>query len=130
VTCGTPMRIRSVAVGDALYLRPYNGRSSRWHKAAMRQKAGRIAAAGMTKEVRFEPVDESLNNLVHDAYQAKYHGSIYLSPMISARAASATSRSFRMSLREQAMHFDDRTINICIFIPLRSITAILIVTRR
>jgi hypothetical protein len=44
----------------------------------------------MTKEVTFEPVDGSINNRIDDAYRAKYHGSPYLSPMISARARSAT----------------------------------------
>ena len=44
----------------------------------------------MTKEVTFEPVDGPINDLVDDAYRAKYHGSPYLSPMIGARARSAT----------------------------------------
>ena len=90
VTYGTPTWIWSVAVGDALYVRAYNGRKSRWYQAAVRQKAGRIMAAGMTKEVMFEPVDGPINNRIDDAYRAKYHGSPYLSPMIGARARSAT----------------------------------------
>src|SRR3954447_27060536 len=40
VTYGTPTWIWSVAVGDALYVRGYNGQSSRWYQAAVRQKAG------------------------------------------------------------------------------------------
>src|SRR5271156_1272027 len=72
VTYGTPTWIWSVAVGDALYVRAYNGQKSRWYHAAVRQKAGRIAAAGMTKEVTFEPVESPINNLIDDAYQAKY----------------------------------------------------------
>jgi hypothetical protein len=90
VTYGTPTWIWSVAVGDALYVRPYNGRDSRWHQAALRQKAGRIAAAGMTKEVAFEPVEGPINDRIDDAYRAKYGGSPYLDPMIGARARSAT----------------------------------------
>jgi hypothetical protein len=39
----------------ALYVRAYNGQSSRWYQAALRQKAGRIIATGVTKEVSFEP---------------------------------------------------------------------------
>ena len=61
-TYGTPTWIWSVAVGEALYVRAYNGRKSRWYKAAMRQMAGRITAAGMTKEVTFEPVDGPIND--------------------------------------------------------------------
>src|SRR6266567_2650772 len=90
ITYGTPTWIWSVAVGDALYVRAYNGRNSRWYQAAVRQKAGRITGAGMTKEVAFEPVGGPIDDLVDDAYRAKYHGSPYLSAMIGARARSAT----------------------------------------
>jgi hypothetical protein len=44
----------------------------------------------MTKEVTFEPVDGPINSRIDDAYRAKYHDSPYLSPMINARARSAT----------------------------------------
>jgi AraC-like DNA-binding protein len=39
---------------------------------------GRIAAAGITQEVNFELVDGAVNDLVDDAYRAKYKGSPYL----------------------------------------------------
>jgi len=90
VTYGTPTWIWSVAVEDALYVRGYNGTQSRWYQAALRQKAGRIVAAGMTKEVIFEPVAGPISDSIDDAYRAKYAGSPYLSPMISARARAAT----------------------------------------
>src|SRR2546422_1981653 len=85
-TYGTPTWIWSVAVDGALYVRAYNGRSSRWHQAAMRQKAGQISSAGITKEVTFEPVGGPINDLIDDAYRPKYHGSQYLRPMIGAPA--------------------------------------------
>ena len=53
VTYGTPTWVWSVAVDDALYVRACHGQSSRWYRAAVRQKAGRTAA-GMTKDVAFE----------------------------------------------------------------------------
>src|ERR1700716_559132 len=56
-TYGTPTWIWSVVVDDALYVRGYNGQKSRWYQGAVQRKAGRIIAAGMTKEVAFEPVD-------------------------------------------------------------------------
>jgi hypothetical protein len=90
VTYGTPTWIWSVAVDGALYVRGYYGQNTRWYQAAVRQKAGRIIAAGMTKEVTFEPVDGPINNLIDDAYRTKYRDSPYLSQMISARARSAT----------------------------------------
>jgi len=92
VTYGTPTWIWSVAVGDALYVRAYNGQKSRWYQAATRQKAGRIIAAGMTKEVAFELVEGPINDLIDEAYRKKYRGSPYLSPMIGRRARSATVR--------------------------------------
>ena len=91
VTYGTPTWIWSVTVDDGLYVRAYNGRDSRWYRAALRQKAGRIIAAGLTKEVTFEPVDDGpINDRIDDAYRAKYRGSPYLGSMIGARARSAT----------------------------------------
>jgi hypothetical protein len=93
VTHGTPTWIWSVAVDNALYVRSYNGVESRWYQAAVRQKAGRINGAGVTKEVAFEPVDDkAMNDRIDEAYRAKYAKSPYLNPMISARARAATVR--------------------------------------
>ena len=89
-TYGTPTWIWSVAVDGALYVRGYNGQNSRWYQAAVRQKAGRITAAGITKEVTFDPVNGEINDPIDDAYRAKYKGSPYLDPMIGARARAAT----------------------------------------
>src|SRR5882757_10272362 len=89
-TYGTTTWIWSVVVDDGLYVRGYNGQKSRWYQAAVRQKAGRITAAGITREVAFEPVDGTINDRIDEAYVAKYKGSSYLKPMISTRARSAT----------------------------------------
>jgi hypothetical protein len=78
--------------GRHLYVRAYNGKESRWYKAALRQKAGRITTAGMTKEVTFEPVDGHINDRIDGAYRAKYAGSPYLKRMIGERARAATVR--------------------------------------
>src|SRR5262249_40190091 len=89
-TYGTPTWILSVGGEGALYVRAFNGKKSSWHQAAMGQKAGRITAASMTKEVTFVPVEGPINDRIDAAYRTKYHGSPYLKPMISARARSAT----------------------------------------
>jgi len=89
-TYGTPTWIWSVAVDNDLYVRAYNGGNSRWYKAALKQKAGRIIAAGITKEVAFESVSGSINSSIDDAYKTKYKGSPYLSPMITGAARMAT----------------------------------------
>ena len=91
-TYGTPTWIWSVAVDDDLYVRAYNGKESRWYQAALKQKAGRIIAASITKEVFFEPVHGSINDRIDEAYKAKYKGSPYLNPMITGGARTATVR--------------------------------------
>jgi hypothetical protein len=90
VTYGTPTWIWSVVVGDALYVRAYYGQDSRWYQAAVKQKAGRITFADMTKEVNFEPADGAINDPIDNAYRKKYSDSPYLNSMISTRARSAT----------------------------------------
>lgn len=90
VTYGTPTWIWSVVVDEALYVRGYHGRNSRWYQAAVRQRAGRILAAGLRKEVTFAPVSGAINDRIDEAYRAKYKGSPYLKPMIGERARDAT----------------------------------------
>jgi hypothetical protein len=67
-----------------------NNETTRSSFLSERPKAGRITAAGMTKEVTLEPVDGTINDLIDNAYRAKYHCSPYLAPMIGTRAGAAT----------------------------------------
>lgn len=90
ITPGTPTWIWSVVVGGQLYVRGYNGPTSRWYQAARQQKAGQITAVGATLDVLFEPVGGPINDRVDEAYKAKYRGSPYLAPMISDRARNTT----------------------------------------
>jgi hypothetical protein len=71
-TPGTPTWIWSVVVNGALYVRAYNGTASRWHQAALSQRAGRIRVAGGDWEVTFEPVDGPVQEAIDAAYRAKY----------------------------------------------------------
>jgi hypothetical protein len=57
-----------VVVDRSLYVRAYNGQSSTWYQAALKQKAGRITTAGMTKEVTFAPIDDAVNDRIDNAY--------------------------------------------------------------
>jgi hypothetical protein len=86
-------------VDDSLYVRAYNGQNSSWYRSALQQKAGCISAAGMTKEVSFEPVGGKINDRIDDVYREKYKTSPYLKPMIEDRARSAT---FKISPRKAA----------------------------
>jgi hypothetical protein len=101
-TWGTPTWIWSVVVDGSLYVRAYNGQESRWYQAALSRRAGRITAAGMTREVGFEPVDGPINDRIDEAYRRKYRGSPYLGSMISERATSATMRITPRPLRQIA----------------------------
>ena len=91
-TYGTPTWIWSVVVDGAVYVRPYNGKKSRWYQAALREKAGRITAGGITKKVCFEPAEGPINNQVDAAYQEKYNPSPYVATMIGIRSHSVTIR--------------------------------------
>lgn len=91
-TYGTPTWIWSVSVGNDLFARAYNGQRSRWYRAAVLQGGGRVHAAGLTRDVTFEPVSGPINDLVDVAYRKKYDGSPYLAAMIGARARAATVR--------------------------------------
>ena len=91
VTYGTPTWIWAVILDGELYVRAYNGVNSRWYQSAIAQKAGRIYAAGMIKEVTFEAVAEkNMNEQIDEAYKKKYSKSPYLQAMISNRAGAAT----------------------------------------
>ena len=90
ITYGTPTWIWSVVVDNEIYVRAYNGTGSRWYQAALKQKAGKIEAAGMVKQVQFEPVSGSINDKIDEAYRLKYSSSPYMQSMISERARKAT----------------------------------------
>ena len=92
ITYGTPTWIWNVAADGALYVRAYHGKKARWYQAAIIQKAGRIDAAGIVKEVSFEHVTGAINALIDKAYQTKYKNSPYLISMISEKSRLATVR--------------------------------------
>ena len=60
VTYSAPTWIWSVMVDGDLYVRAYYGTKSRWYQDAIKQKAGKIEAAGMTKKVHFEAISGSI----------------------------------------------------------------------
>lgn len=90
-TYGTPTWIWSVTVNGRLYIRAWNGQNSRWYQSAIQQQQGRIFLAGANHDVTFAKCQGAdLNDLIDQAYQAKYQGSPYLPPMIQAGPRSAT----------------------------------------
>lgn len=90
-TTGTLTWIWSVVVDGRVFIRAWNGTAGRWYRAAIAQRAGRIAAAGAEHDVTFAPVtDTALGDRIDAAYQQKYAGSPYLPPMIGAGPKAAT----------------------------------------
>jgi hypothetical protein len=51
-----------------------------------------VRAAGVDREVGFEPIDGDGEDRIDDAYRTKYADSPYLAPMVAARARAATVR--------------------------------------
>lgn len=92
-TTGTPTWIWEVVVDNKLYVRAYSGIASRWYQSAIKQKRGKIIAAGKTIDVTFDMVDDpQLLQQIDKAYETKYSGSPYVLAMIGSRAKAATIR--------------------------------------
>ena len=70
-TYGTPTWMWSVAVDDARDVRASNGKHSRGYQAALRHKAGRVTATGITQDVSCEPVNGAINDRIDDADRAR-----------------------------------------------------------
>jgi hypothetical protein len=81
-----------VRLGDDLYVRSVNGRSSDWFRGVQTQYEGHIRAGGVDKDVTFVEVsDANLNDQIDAAYAAKYRRYASIIPSInSPTARSAT----------------------------------------
>lgn len=81
-----------VRVGDALYIRPVNGRDG-WFRGVAECHAGRIWAGGVEKEVQFVEVDaqDAVNDQIDRAYWSKYSNyPQYVPPVVNAKSRAAT----------------------------------------
>ncbi|HET9649243.1 MAG TPA: DUF2255 family protein [Microlunatus sp.] len=91
-TLGTPTWIWSVVVDNNLYIRPYHGERSRWYRAAITQRGGKVTTAGRSYDVSFDPADPAILDAVDAANHTRYATSSYLPPMIAAGPRDATLR--------------------------------------
>jgi hypothetical protein len=72
-TLRKPVIIWVVRLGEDLYVRSVNGRSSAWFRGVQVRHAGHIQAGGLDKDVTFvEENDEEINQQIDAAYIAKY----------------------------------------------------------
>jgi hypothetical protein len=62
-----------VRIGDDLYVRSVNGRTSVWFRGVQTRHEGRIQAGGVDKDVAFvEEADPETNKQIDAAYHTKY----------------------------------------------------------
>jgi len=81
-----------VRVGDNLYVRSVNGRSSAWFRGTQVLHEGHIRAGGIDSDVIFvEESDPDINDKIDAAYLDKYQRyPQYVAPMVTAEVRSTT----------------------------------------
>src|SRR3989442_15357398 len=91
-TLGNPTTIWVVRVGDDLYVRSVNGRTSGWFRGTQVRQEGRIRAGGVEKDVAFVAVDLDVADPIDHAYRTKYrrYAKNIVDPTITPQARSAT----------------------------------------
>ena len=72
-TLRKPVTIWVVRLGDDLYVRSVNGRTSSWFRGVQTRYEGHIRAGGVDKDVTFaEETDAVINDQIDTAYTTKY----------------------------------------------------------
>ena len=72
-TLRKPVIIWVVRLGDDLYVRSVNGRTSAWFHGVQTRHEGRIQAGGVEKDVTFvEEAGPEINKQIDAAYHVKY----------------------------------------------------------
>ena len=92
-TLRKPVTIWVVRVGNDLYVRPVNGRTSAWFRGTQVRHEGHIQAGGVDKDVTFVEVDadDNINDPIDAAYHTKYrHLAQYVPPVVTPKARAAT----------------------------------------
>ena len=82
-----------VRVGNDLYIRSVNGRTSAWYRGVQSRHEGNVRAGGVNKDVAFvEEPDPGINEQVDAAYASKYrrYAASIISHINSADARAAT----------------------------------------
>ncbi len=72
-TLRNPVTIWVVRLGDDLFVRSVNGRTSHWFRGTRTRMEGHVTAGGASRDVIFEDADPKLNDQIDAAYRVKYH---------------------------------------------------------
>jgi hypothetical protein len=84
-----------VRLGDDLYVRSVNGRTSAWFRGVQTRHEGHIRAGGVEKDVTFvEETDPGINQQMDAAYSAKYKR--YQSSVDAINSATARTATIKL----------------------------------
>lgn len=92
-TLRNPVTIWVVRLGDDLYVRAVNGRSSPWFCGVQTRHEGHIRAGGVDKDATFvEESDSGIQNQIDAAYATKYrrYAASIIGHVVGVEARSAT----------------------------------------
>ena len=92
-TLRRPVTIWVVRIGDDLYIRSVNGRTSAWFRGTQTRHEGHIQAGGVDKDVTFvEEAAPEIIDQIDAAYRSKYgqYSMQYVDPMLVPEAKAAT----------------------------------------
>jgi hypothetical protein len=83
-----------VRVGDDLYVRSVDGRTSAWFRGTQVRHEGHIQAGGVAKDVTFVDAAPDINDQIDAAYRTKYrrYAASIIGHIVSPAARSATIR--------------------------------------
>jgi hypothetical protein len=81
-----------VRVGDELYVRSVNGRTSSWFRGTQVRHEGHIQAGSVDKDVTFVDANPGINDQIDAAYRTKYrrYAASIISTIVSSQARAAT----------------------------------------
>ena len=93
-TLRNPVTIWVVRLGNDLYVRSVNGRTSAWFRGVQVHHEGHIQAGGVDKDVNFVEVDadQPINDQVDAAYRTKYrrYAASIVNSILTPKARAAT----------------------------------------
>jgi hypothetical protein len=87
-----PVTIWVVRLGDDLYVRSVNGRTSHWFRGTEDRHEGHVRAGGVDKDVRFVEAGDDVIDEIEAAYRTKYrhYAASLVDPMFTPGAKAAT----------------------------------------
>ena len=92
-TLRKPVTIWVVRIGDNLYVRSVNGRTSGWYRGVQTRHKGHIRAGGVDKDVTFvEDDNPNINEQIDVAYRTKYrrYAASIVNTTLTSEARAAT----------------------------------------